>query len=166
MKIRILTGCLALLFGAGCASLGSRYASTFNDAVADGDSRVLISARPFEELHKDVLLDAERIGYGKAVHYNFDEGFYVVVKNPKFFTTLLSANAQSRCLMIKFTRRGDKETRIDLVNAGTDLMARKEVDADINALGKKINSQESDALAGTSDNIEPLNSNSVLGAAN
>ncbi len=126
----------------GCVSAGERYSKIFNESLRDGDSRVMISSRHFDDLSKNALAAFELTGYEKAVYYRVEDGFYVLVKNQKMLKTLASGNAMSRAAMIKFTRRPDGTIRIDLVNAGADLMARREVDRDLIEIEKLIETGE------------------------
>jgi hypothetical protein len=128
-----------LPFLCSCAALGgNNYSNIFNSQVADGKSTVVISAQPFDDLSENVVLAAKDLGYERVIYSRPSEGFFVLIKNAKLMNSLISGNAMNRQMMMKFTKHEGNQTRVDLVNAGTDLMAKSEVAKDIQTLNNTL----------------------------
>lgn len=121
---------------------GDRYVNLFNSEVAAGRSTIAVSSQEFDRLFKYVLLSAKDLGYKTSVYHRPNEGFFVLVKAPQIATSLLSGNAVGRLLIMKFTKDEGNKIRVDLVNGGTDMIAKGEVQKDIEVLAGKINKSD------------------------
>ena len=124
----------------GCSSvLYQKYSALFNTAVAEDKAVTIISEEPFENLKDKVLLKAMSLGYEKAVVSKPDQGFIVTVKKISG-KTVLTSDAFAFPILLKFTKAEEGKTRLDLVNGAYNILAKKEVQKDIQILSEFVRS--------------------------
>lgn len=130
---------LALLFAlSGCAATTNIYGSTYNNAVAQGKSTVIIQDNPLSAIQDRVNVGAKSLGYQKVIYSSPEEGFLVIFKDISVAKALLIGDSHIYKIILKYTKSGPDQTRIDLVNGSTVLWAKNEVSKDIEKLAELI----------------------------
>ena len=132
---------LALLFAlSGCAATTNIYGSMYNNAVAQGKSTVIIQDNPLRAIQDRVNAGAESLGYKKVIYSSPEEGFLVIVKEISVAKAFLIGDPHIYKIILKYTKSGPDQTRIDLVNGSTVVWAKNEVSRDIEKLAELIQS--------------------------
>ena len=125
-------------FLGGCASiLHQKYSTLLNTAIAEGRAVTIISSEPFEDLKDKVLLKALSLGYERTVVNEPHQGFLVAVKKNSAKNAAIG-DALAFPLLIKFTDAGEGKTRLDFVNGAYNILAKKEIQKDIQILSQFI----------------------------
>jgi hypothetical protein len=129
--------CLGLT---GCATGTNKYVGVYNEAVNAGHSVVIIKEGDFQTMQEGVNEQLSSVGYNKTLYSSPTEPFAVLVKSIDYGSPLLNGDAKSHKIFLKYTKIDEGHTRIDLVNGGTEISAKKEIDADIQKLAELIKS--------------------------
>lgn len=132
---------IASLSGAGCVA-GNAYGTTFNNAVASGESEVFYTSKPFDDFLKTFMEVLKNVGYERVIYKNPTGDFIVIVKNVNLAGALIYGDPASHKILIKFTQSDNDRTRIDLVNGSTYVVAKQQVAADIKSIAQKLAVEE------------------------
>lgn len=122
----------------GCATTTNIYGSMYNNAVAQGKSTVITQDNPLIVIQDRVNTGAESLGYQKVIYSSPGEGFLVIVKDISVAKALLIGDSHIYKIILKYTKSGPGQIRIDLVNGTTVLWAKNEVSKDIEKLAELI----------------------------
>lgn len=129
--------CVALT---GCASTPNKYVSTYNEAVTNGQSVVIIKEGDFEVMRDGIDQQLRSVGYNKILYSSPTESCIALVKDVDYGDPLLNNDPLAYQIILKYTKLEAGKTRIDLVNGATKISSRIEVDKDIRKLAESIRS--------------------------
>ena len=128
--------CVGLM---GCVSqVTKKYASLYNEAVSLGHSVVIIKEGDFTVMKEGVEEQLSAVGYSQIIYSSPKEPFMVLAKGSGYGSPLLDGDAHALEIFLKYTKIDAGHTRIDLVNGGTTISSKAEIDRDLEKLAGSI----------------------------
>ena len=140
MKKQIIQVLIISFLICGCTTTTNRFGNAYNEAVASGRSTTIFKEGDFSNIKDNVNDCFKNVGYEKVFDSSPQEGFMVVVKDIPLTKSMLIGDAHPYKIILKYTKAGEGQTRIDLVNGSPGLFSKEEVNKDIQRLTKLIKS--------------------------
>ena len=127
-----------LMFCLGCATDSNQYGGLYNNAVSNGTSVTLIRDGDFKTLSGRINGHLGDLGYKNVLYSEPAQGLIVVVKKLPAVKAVIAGDSTTDRMIVKYTKAGEGKTRVDLVNASTNMAAQGVVDKDIQKLAERI----------------------------